>query len=68
MVADLLFRASWERMVLLACWFRYTDGFAVVMPRLDKEHDLEMVDASLEIMRRYEPLLEPDSIESMATS
>jgi hypothetical protein len=47
MVAGLLFRASWERMVLLASTMEYRDACGVPLPSPDRDHDILTLGAML---------------------
>lgn len=46
-VSDLLFAASWERMVLLASTMEYREAYECALPSPDRDHDLITLEAML---------------------
>lgn len=47
MVSGLLFRASWERMVLLASTMEYRGAYGLPLPSPERDHDIITLEAML---------------------
>lgn len=54
MVAGLLFRASWERMVLLATHLEWMPIYECVMPIGEREFDIIALQAALECAQQHD--------------
>lgn len=61
MVGELLFRASWERMVLLASTMEYREAYECALPSPDRDHDLITLEAMLACVMQHSPISEETS-------